>query len=166
MKPPLLALLLAAPGLATAGLATPGLAHEFQAGLLEIAHPYAVETPPTAMTGAGYFSVTNHGTEPDRLLGVRADYPRVELHTSRTNADGVTRMVPLEAIEIAPGATVTLAPRGMHVMFMGLRGHPFEAGGHVPATLLFERAGEVPIEFWVEKRGDAAPQMDHSGHDM
>jgi copper(I)-binding protein len=36
-------------------------------------------------------------------------------------------------------------------MFMGLIGDPFEEGETVPATLVFENAGEVEIEFNVEK---------------
>jgi hypothetical protein len=36
-------------------------------------------------------------------------------------------------------------------MFMGLQGDPFEEGETVLATLVFENAGEIEIEFNVEK---------------
>jgi copper(I)-binding protein len=117
-----------------------------------IDHPYALETPATAMSGAGYMTITNTGSEPDRLLEVRADFPRVTLHGTQTEAQGVTRMIPVEGIEIAPNETVALAPGGMHVVFMGLDGDPFEEGERIPATLVFERAGEIAVEFWVEPR--------------
>jgi copper(I)-binding protein len=150
--------------LALALLAFPAAAHEVRTGSLVIDHPYALETPATALSGAGYMTITNTGRDPDRLLAVRADFPRVTLHGTQTDAQGVTRMIPLEAIEIAPGATVTLAPGGMHVMFMGLDGDPFEEGERIPATLVFERSGEIAVEFWVEPR--AGGMTGHEGHDQ
>jgi copper(I)-binding protein len=148
---------------AFAGLAN---AHEFKAGDLTIGHPYAVETPATAKSAAGYFEVTNAGAAPDRLVAIEADFPKVEVHTTETDAAGVSRMIPVEAVEIPAGGTVTLAPRGLHVMFMGLTA-PWKAGEHVAATLVFEAAGEVPIVFNVQERkpGEDGGMggMDHGG---
>lgn len=143
----------------------PLLAHEFEAGDLTIDHPMAFATAPTAMAGGGYMTIANAGSEPDRLLEVRADFPRVELHATEER-DGVARMRPVEALEIPPGETVELRPGGLHVMFMGLDGDPLEAGEEIPATLVFERAGEVDVVFHVEARdGDAASGHDgHAGH--
>lgn len=152
--------------LAACALPLGAFAHEFTAGALVIGHPYAVETAPGVRTGAGYFSVENTGTEPDRLLAVKADFPKVEVHATTTDAAGVARMAPVEAVEIPTGATIELAPKGMHVMFMGLAA-PLAAGTEFPAALVFEKAGEVPVVFKVEPRAPgAAPmgQMDHSGH--
>ena len=144
---------------ALAGLAT---AHEFTAGTLTVGHPYALETAPTAKSAAGYFSVTNGGATGDRLVAVRAAFPAVELHTTETDAAGVTKMLPVEGLDIPAGGTVTLAPRGVHVMFMGLTA-PWAAGDHVEATLVFEKAGEVPIVFNVEPRKPAAEGADDHG---
>ncbi len=137
--------------LAAAAFAATAEAHEFTAGDLTIGHPYAIETPATAKSAAGYLSVTNAGTVPDRLVAIEADVAKAELHTTETDAAGVARMMPVAAIEIAPGETVTLEPRGLHVMFMGLAA-PWAAGDHVPATLVFESAGAVPIVFNVQAR--------------
>jgi hypothetical protein len=49
-------------------------------------------------------------------------------------------------------------------MFMGLDGDPFEEGERIPATLVFERAGEIAVEFWVEPR--AGGMTGHEGHDQ
>jgi copper(I)-binding protein len=152
--------------LAAAGAAG---AHDYKAGDLVIAHPYATATAPTAKTAAGYLTVTNEGSAPDTLLAVKADFPQVSLHVVETDAQGVTRMRPVAGIEIAPGATVELAPKTAHVMFMGLT-QPFEAGEEVAATLVFEKAGAVAVEFTVEPRGVAGGgQADHGmehGMDM
>ena len=106
--------------------------------------------------------MTNAGSEADRLVAVRADFPRVELHTTEVDAAAVARMGAVEAVEVPPGATVALAPQGTHVMFMGLTA-PLVEGERVPAVLVFEKAGEVAVEFAVEAR--AATTTEHGGHE-
>lgn len=142
-----------AAGLAAAFLASPVPAHDYNLGDLEIGHPYALASG--GKTAAGYFSITNHGTAADSLVAIRSEFPRSEVHGTETDANGVARMVPVPALEIPAGGTVTLQPGGLHVMFMGLD-HPLAAGDHVPATLDFEKAGEVAVDFQVEARGEAA----------
>ena len=55
--------------LAAVLLAVPALAQDYTAGSLKIAHPWARATPKGAPVGGGYLSITNTGTEPDRLVG-------------------------------------------------------------------------------------------------
>jgi len=55
-------------------------------------------------------------------------------------------------LEIAPGATVTLAPGGLHMMMMGLKA-PLKQGEKVPLTLVFEKAGTIDVEIAVEAMG-------------
>ncbi len=149
--------------LATFALGGTAIAHSFKVGDLEVGHPMAFETPITAKTGGGFLTVTNNGDSADRLIEVRADFPKVEIHTTEMS-DGVARMMHVEAIEIAPGETVTLQPGGYHIMFMGLNGDPFEVGEKIPATLVFEKAGTLDLEFNVEERPASGEKMDHSGH--
>jgi periplasmic copper chaperone A len=145
--------------LAAAGiLAGTASAHEFKVGNLTIGHPYALETPATAKTGAGYFSITNNGTMPDRLIAIRSAFPRTQIHATEIDAQGVARMTEVDGLEIAPGVTVTLQPGGLHVMFMGLQA-PLVVKETIPATLVFESAGEVGVEFNVQPRDDAADTM-------
>ena len=127
-----------------------GMAHDYKIGDLVIAHPFARVTAATAMTGAGYMTVTNTGETDDVLFEVRADFSRVMMHDTET-VDDISRMIHLEILAIPAGETVTFAPGGKHVMFMGLQGDPFEEGETVLATLVFENAGEIEIEFNVEK---------------
>ncbi|WP_299963484.1 copper chaperone PCu(A)C [uncultured Roseobacter sp.] len=146
-------------------LSLPGLvsAHEYTVGDLSVDHPMAFNTAPTAKSGGGYLSITNGGETDDRLIAVRADFPKVELHTTEEK-DGIARMMHVDAIEIPAGETVSLQPGGLHVMFMGLGGDGFEVGEQIPATLVFERAGELEVIFNIEERG--ADAVDHSGHGM
>ena len=129
-------------------------AHEYAIGDLRIDHPHAIETSRTARAGAGYLSVTNESAAADRLVAVETAFPRAELHAVETDAQGVTRMVhQADGIEIPAGETVTLSPNGLHVMFMGLTA-PLVAGTSFPATLVFEHAGRLAVEFDVEPRGE------------
>lgn len=137
-------------------------AHEYTTGSIMVIHPKAFETAPTAKVAGGFLTISNEGTEADALIAIRADFERVELHES-IETDGVAKMQHVERVEIPAGETVELAPGGYHVMFMGLNGDPFELGEEIPATLVFEKAGELPVHFNVESRGDA-PMADHSKH--
>lgn len=144
-------------GLAAALLTTPALAHEYKLGDLEIVHPYIPAS--AGKTAAGYFSITNHGSTSDSLVAIKADVPHATVHATETDASGVSRMTPVPALEIPAGGTVTLQPGGLHVMFMGLA-HPLADGDQLPATLVFEKAGEVAVDFNVQPRtSDAGGDM-------
>lgn len=130
-------------------------AHDYRVGELVIAHPFALETPRSAMTGAGYLTVSNTGANDDRLLAVTADFPRVTLHGTEV-ANDIATMRAQDGIPIAAGETVALEPGGHHVMFMGLDGDPFELGEEIPATLTFENAGNITVIFKVEARPAAS----------
>lgn len=144
-------------------------AHDYKVGDLMVDHPVARETPPNAMAGAGYMKITNMGDAADRLIAVNADYPRVEIHNVKVEND-IATMFQIDGVEIAPGETVTLQPGQQHVMFMGLNGDAFEEGETIPATLIFENAGEVEIVFNVETADQIAetlgvsPHAGHGGH--
>lgn len=156
----LLAALLIAPSLVAA--------EEYKIGDLMIAQPLAKTTPATAMAGAGYLSITNMGDTTDSLIGVEADFPRVEIHDTKVEND-VASMFQVEGIEIAPGESITMMPGGKHVMFMGLNGDPFEEGEEIAATLIFENAGRIDVMFDVatltQITGDPdAKEAKHGGH--
>ena len=78
-----------------------------------------------------------------------------------TQDGGVAKMGPVEGgLVIPPGGTVELKPGGYHLMFIGLKRQP-KQGEKFPATLTFEKAGSVKVEFLVEGMGEAG-DMDHS----
>jgi len=144
----------------------PGFAmgHDFRVGDLHVEHPFASATPATAMTGAGYLTILNSGTEDDTLIAVEADYPRVMMHNSAT-VDGIASMIAMDGVTIPAGETVSFAPGGLHVMFMGLDGDPLDVGESVPATLVFEKAGRLDVVFKVKNAdSQTAGAMDHDAH--
>lgn len=143
-------------------LASPSFAQMYELGDLMVDHVTSFETPKTARAAAGYMTITNSGSQDDRLVEVRADFPRVMIHNTKED-DGVMKMVHVhDGVAVPAGGSVKLAPGGLHVMFMGLNKVPFVAGDMVRAELVFEKAGVVEVMFKVVKRGEAL--MDHSGH--
>jgi copper(I)-binding protein len=138
--------------LAALMLAGASHAHGVTAGNLEIIHPSIPAPPASAKAAAGHMGIRNDGDAPDRLIGVEMDAANhVMLHTTEIGSDGVARMIHLDLIEIPPGETVLLQPGGMHVMMMGLR-RTLDVGELIPATLVFQNAGRVEVEFIVEER--------------
>ena len=128
-------------------------AQDVTAAGLKISAAWARATPKGAPVGGGYLTITNNGNAPDRLIGGSSDSStRFEIH-NMTMDNGVMKMRPVAAgIEIKPGQTVELKPGDYHVMFVGLK-KTLEQGDHVKATLKFEKAGDVPVDFTVEGIG-------------
>jgi copper(I)-binding protein len=139
--------------LTAAFLAVPALAHDYTAGALKIRHPWARATPKGAPVGGGYLSITNTGSEPDRLIGGSSPIgKKLEIHQMSMD-HGVMKMRPVgDALVIPPGKTVTLSPGGLHIMFVDLN-QPLKQGDKIPATLEFAKAGKVQVEFSVEGMG-------------
>jgi copper(I)-binding protein len=155
--------LLALGALAAMELAAVGAqAADYSVGSMHIVQPWARATPKGASSGAGYLTVTNTGTAPDRLTCATSDAAATcEIH-SMTLDNGVMKMRPVEGgLEIKPGETVTLKPGGLHIMFVDLK-HAFEPGKTVEATLQFDKAGPLKVELPVLPFGAPAPSADGS----
>ena len=137
-------------------------AHGFKVGDLEIGHPWSRATPPGAKVAGGYFTVTNKGSTPDRLLSISSDIcDKAELHEMSVK-DGVMTMRPVSGgLEIPAGGKVALKPGAYHLMFTGLKRQP-KQGEKFPATLTFEKAGSVKVEFAVEGMGEMGGMDDHA----
>lgn len=135
----------------------PALAADYDVGLIHITDPWARATPKGASSGAAYLTVTNRGASPDRMSCVSSDASaQCQIHTM-TMDGGVMKMRPVEGgLEIKPGETVTLKPSDLHVMLVDLK-RPLEQGKAVEATLQFEKAGMVKVEFPIAAIGAAAP---------
>lgn len=136
--------------------AVPAIAQEFTAGDIVIDKPWSRATPKGASVGAGYFIVHNHSATPDRLVGGSADFADVVIH-EMTMENGIMRMRELKSgLEIPANGEVRLSPKGYHVMFVNLK-RPLKKGESLKATLVFEHAGSIPVEFKVGGVSDMGP---------
>jgi copper(I)-binding protein len=137
---------------------TAALAHQITIGDLEIVHASIPVPFAGAKSAAGFMAIVNNGTEPDRLIGASAGFAAMtQVHESKTDANGVATMNHIDALEIPAGETVMLEHGSYHVMFMGLK-QTLTEGDMLPATLTFEKAGTVELEFMVDPPGEG-------GHD-
>ena len=108
-------------------------------------------------------TISNKGTTSDKVTCVSDDASaQCQIH-SMTMEGGVMKMRPVEGgLEIKPGETLTLKPGGYHVMFGELK-HPLAQGQSIKATLKFERAGSVDVDYPVLSVGAAAPDTASGG---
>jgi len=125
---------------------------------LVVERAWSRATPPSAKNGAGYLTIINRGKAVERLL--RAESPvaeHTELHLMAMK-DGVMSMRELtEGVEIPAQASLVLAPKGTHLMFIGLH-HPLAEGDQVPVTLHFEKGGAQKTSLVVLSVGAAGPK--------
>jgi copper(I)-binding protein len=128
--------------------AAPALAQEFKAGDIVVQKPWARATPKGAEVGSGYLAIQNKGATPDRLTGGSADFATIEIH-QMSSENGVSQMHELkDGLNIPPNGSVAFSPGGYHLMFTHLT-HPLAKGETIKATLNFEHAGAVEVEFSV-----------------
>jgi periplasmic copper chaperone A len=115
-------------------------------------------TPPGAKIAAGYLTIRNAGAA-DRLLGVSSPVAeRVETHVTVREGD-ILRMREVKGYVVPAGGTLELKPGGSHLMFVNIKA-PMKEGTSVPATLKFQRAGEIKVEFQVRPLAGG----EHHGH--
>jgi periplasmic copper chaperone A len=138
-------------------------AGDYDIGSIHISQAWSRATPKGATTGAGYMTITNKGTASDKVTCVSDDASaQCEIH-SMTVDGGVMKMRPVEGgLEIKPGESVTLKPGGYHVMFRDLK-HSLAQGQSIKATLKFERAGTVDVDYPVLAVGATAPDASSGG---
>lgn len=152
-----------------ASMTMPVQAEDVTAGSLKISAPWARATPKGAHVGGGYLTITNTGTTPDHLIGGTTEVAnKFEIHEMSMDK-GVMKMRGLPGgVEIKPGETIVFKPGSYHIMLMGLKQQLMQ-GQHFKASLQFEKAGKVDIDFTIESigamkaEGGSAPA---SGHDM
>jgi copper(I)-binding protein len=137
-------------------LAGSASASDYKVGTLEVAQPWSRATPKGAKVASGYVKIRNTGTAPDRLVSATfALSGSAEIHEMSTEG-GVMKMRAVKGgLELKPGTTVELKPGSYHLMFTGLT-RELAKGDRIKGTLVFEKAGQLEIEYAVEAIG-AAP---------
>ncbi|MEZ2219475.1 copper chaperone PCu(A)C [Rhizobium sp. RCC_161_2] len=114
-------------------------------GDLDISGGYVRAMLPGQPVGGGYITIHNGGKSDDKLTSVTSSQAgKVELHQMKMEGTIMKMREVKEGIAIPAGATVTLSPSGMHMMFKQVK-TPFKQGGAVPVMLMFEKAGMVDI---------------------
>jgi copper(I)-binding protein len=120
-----------------------------------VSQAWARATAPGVDVGAVYLSIDG-GARDDSLVSASSSRAAmVHLHTVE-ESDGVAKMRAVEGIEVPAGKRVVLAPKGTHIMLMGLA-KPLVAGETFPLELRFAKAGELGVTVLVRAAGADAP---------
>ena len=139
-------------------------AHDFKVGDIEIQHPWVAPTIASSRVTGVYFTVKNLGKTPDKLIRIEVSdevADAASLHELR-EVDGLLRMRPLSnGKQIDPGKSVQFKQGGDHGMLMGLKA-PLLIGDKFEASLVFENAGTVNVEFWAESGPESSGS--HANH--
>ncbi len=115
------------------------------AGNICVEQAWARAMPPTSQTAAVYFSVVNKGDRADTLKSAStAAAGLVMMHRTTTSPGNIVRMEMVGGVNLAPGARVTFAPIGYHLMLEGLK-ERLTQGKMISVTLQFEKAGTLAI---------------------
>ncbi|HVF83859.1 MAG TPA: copper chaperone PCu(A)C, partial [Sphingomicrobium sp.] len=75
--------------------------------------------------------------------------------------DGVMRMRPVPELDLPSGATVTMAPGGLHIMLTGLK-QPLKTGAVLRATLQFRQS--PPLRLAIPVVSSKALEAAHGQH--
>ena len=139
--------------LAAAGFARafPAFAQDAKSETLEISGGFARATPPMALSGIAYLTITSLGPA-DRLIGfTTAACNRPEIHT-HIDDNGIMRMRQVEAVEVPAGGAVQLRPGGLHLMLIDLN-EQLISGEMLEITLNFEKAGALTLSLPIQGMG-------------
>ena len=117
---------------------------------LEISEARIKNLPPTVPVRAGYMTIHNSSPMAVSIVAIRSDaFASVEIHRS-VMQDGMMRMDPVHNLQIAPGASLQLAPGGLHLMMMQPV-QPTQPGDEVEIILQLDDGSEQPLMMKVIK---------------
>lgn len=134
------------------GPASPAVGATGVAGPIMVSRVVAWGLPAAASLTIG-LHVSHDGAEPDTLEGGRVGAQELMLHDVVGG-----RMVMLDLLEVAPGATVVLGTGGVHLMGEGVPPAVWDAG-EVEVTLRFRRAGALALRVPVVNYSEAMREL-------
>jgi copper(I)-binding protein len=135
----------------TLGVCVPAHAAAPTTGSVTVEHAWARATPKGAPNAAVYLTLVNNGSETDRLIGASSPVAdNIQFHEER-DENCISKMLALQAIDVAPGASVALKPSGIHLMLRIKQ--QLKQGETFPLTLTFEKAGQIEATVRVGKVG-------------
>ena len=126
-----------------------------KANAVVISDAWARETAPDAKAGGAFMTLTNGTATDDILVSATAKFAgKVEMHESKMDNEVMVMRPLTDGIPLKAGAVTKLAPGGLHIMFMDLKG-PLRAGKEVEVTLNFKTAAPQTVKLPVKSMTDA-----------
>jgi periplasmic copper chaperone A len=127
---------------------------------VEIEQPWMRATAPGAETAAGYMTLRNKSSQPDRLVGGSSPVAgRLQTHVHIKDGD-IVRMREVKGYDIPAKGTFELKPGDAHLMLVELK-RPLKGGEKIPVVLKFEKSGELKVDFEVRPLASGSSEHKH-----
>jgi len=120
-----------------------------------VSQAWARATAPGVDVGAAYLTIDGGDADDSLVSASSSRAAMVHLHTVEESG-GVAKMRAVDGIDVPAGKRVVLAPKGTHIMLMGLA-KSLVAGESFPLELRFAKAGELGVTVLVRAAGADAP---------
>ncbi len=133
-----------------AGGGAGALAHSYKFGDLEITHPTIMVPSAKSDCSCAHVKIVNHGAAPEYFLGAVIS-AAARTHLIEVSAQGDGFQTPMR-VEIPPGGTLDLSHRHWCLFMSGITGTLEADMGAVTGQLLFEKAGQIPVEFMIDAK--------------
>jgi periplasmic copper chaperone A len=137
------------------------------AGPIKVENAFTRPTLGGASVAVGYMILINTGKTDDWLESVTSDISATsEIHETKME-NGMMEMRELpKGLAVPAGATVSFKPGAYHIMFVGIK-HAVKPGDTIHATLTFEKAGKIAVDFpAADNPGAMAPSGGMGGMKM
>lgn len=106
---------------------------------------------------AVYFTIHNHTTEADELIGASSPVAdAIEIHESKMVSD-VMQMDRVESLPLGPDEDVILEPGGYHLMLVSIK-EELVLGEHIGLILHFKNQEDIVVEVHIE---NDVPEEEH-----
>jgi periplasmic copper chaperone A len=113
---------------------------------MQIEDPWVRPAVLAGGNGALYLTIHNNTGVDDELIDIRSDIAQsAQIHETVQMEGDMVGMQPVDALDIPAGGSVSLEPGGYHVMLVNIPDRLSE-GKLIVFRLIFEKAGELPIE--------------------
>ena len=139
--------------IAVAG-ANGAVAQTSESGSIRIEGAWVRETPIGGNSGGGYMWIVNSSSEPDRLVAAESSAAEsIELKQVSYVGDVMQTRDLQNGIEIPAKGEIRLRWDASYLLFVGLK-EPFAPRQTIEASLNFEKAGTIKVQFGVRPRVD------------
>lgn len=126
----------------------------FEVGDLVVSHAWTYETAEAGHSTKVYLTIQNNGEVTDRLIEASVDFAgKVVMQAQAIGSDGTLGVQNIAAVAIEPGQVLTLQPGAIWLELEGVQRH-FGHGDFFHMDLVFETAGALEIDVWVEDAED------------
>lgn len=117
-------------------------------------------TPPSATTTAAFMTIHNAGSDDAILKSADCEVAEtVQIHTMEQVGE-IMKMKEVSELRIPANKQAILAPKGYHIMLIGLV-RPIKEGESIPLSLNFTDRATVVVDAVVKKWGSMPPMSHH-----